>query len=375
MEACTCNNGNGNPNTGCDLGLRGGVDGLGDGQSCLWWSQASASAATSAPPRAGTNPLTGNPPNSARSASASGTATRRCRRRCRARVDAQHRRRRGLRRGLVPLQPVARARPRARRRRVRRRGRRAWVSGPRRRIGVLQHVDRRQGRPRLGGAAADAGGACGRSGWQERTSRWRGACATTTAAVLVPPLPGERAAHRSLLPEDAAEVRPQPAGAQVDERLAVVPDEGQGRLRRRQHHFPAGSEWARNPIPRIWDSKVGLHNPDACPGPSTREAGSPPGCLAFPAPCPWDTYTTRGLQNCSAGPDPGPMGRCDGDGASECASDKTDVLISDYVYVPDDLPAGEYVLGWRWRWRGDGAGVAELRGRVGRARRPESRAE
>ena len=46
----------------------------------------------------------------------------------------------------------------------------------------------------------------------------------------------------------------------------------------------------------------------------------------------------------------------DGDGASECASDKTDVLISDYVYVPDDLPAGEYVLGWRW----DGEETAQV---------------
>ena len=42
LEACTCNNGFGGidgPTKGCDLGLRGGVDGKGDGQSCLWWSQ------------------------------------------------------------------------------------------------------------------------------------------------------------------------------------------------------------------------------------------------------------------------------------------------------------------------------------------------
>ena len=48
-----------------DLGLRGGVDGLGDGQSCLWWSQASAIGCdVCATETAGTNPLTGNPPNS-----------------------------------------------------------------------------------------------------------------------------------------------------------------------------------------------------------------------------------------------------------------------------------------------------------------------
>merc|ERR1711865_767625 len=60
---------------------------------------------------------------------------------------------------------------------------------------------------------------------------------------------------------------------------------------------PKGSTWARNPIPRIWDSKTSLNNPDACPGPSTR-AHELPGCLAFPAPCPWDTYTTTGLLPC-----------------------------------------------------------------------------
>ena len=41
-EACTCNNGNGGPKgptEGCDMGLRGGVDGKGDGKACLWWSQ------------------------------------------------------------------------------------------------------------------------------------------------------------------------------------------------------------------------------------------------------------------------------------------------------------------------------------------------
>ena len=38
-QGCTCSNGNGDLNTGCDLGLRGTSEGLSDGQSCLWWSQ------------------------------------------------------------------------------------------------------------------------------------------------------------------------------------------------------------------------------------------------------------------------------------------------------------------------------------------------
>eukprot|EP00937_MAST-01D_sp_MAST-1D-sp2_P002343 g2343.t1 len=67
IESCTCNNGNGGPNgpiLGCDMGLRAGVDGKGDGQSCLWWSQAcSIGCDTCATETAGTSPLTGNPPN------------------------------------------------------------------------------------------------------------------------------------------------------------------------------------------------------------------------------------------------------------------------------------------------------------------------
>mmetsp|Transcript_78799 Transcript_78799/g.123004 ORF Transcript_78799/g.123004 Transcript_78799/m.123004 type:complete len:154 (+) Transcript_78799:3-464(+) len=110
---------------------------------------------------------------------------------------------------------------------------------------------------------------------------------------------------------------------------------------------PKGSTWARNPIPRIWDQKTGLHNPDACPGPTTR-ANPKPGCLAFPAPCPWDTYNTTGLLPCDPGTDPDLLGRCDGNGMGQCSSDWVVGVISDHVFIPSDLPAGEYVLGWRW---------------------------
>ena len=116
--------------------------------------------------------------------------------------------------------------------------------------------------------------------------------------------------------------------------------------------WPKGSVWARNPIPRIWDSKAGLHDPQACPGPTTRAQGSPPGCMSFPPPCPWDKYMTRGLLPCD---DPGGgagggglLGRCDGDGRSECASDWVVGVIADRVLVPKSLPPGAYVLGWRW---------------------------
>jgi hypothetical protein len=35
LQGCTCTNGNGDPENGCDRGLRGEAD----GQACLWWSQ------------------------------------------------------------------------------------------------------------------------------------------------------------------------------------------------------------------------------------------------------------------------------------------------------------------------------------------------
>ena len=111
---------------------------------------------------------------------------------------------------------------------------------------------------------------------------------------------------------------------------------------------PPGSTWARNPIPRIWDSKIGLHNASACPGPSAREAGSPPGCLAFPAPCPWDTYLTDGLEPCTPPGDGKPFHKCDGVGMGTCSSDWVVGVVSDHVLIPNDLPPGEYVLGWRW---------------------------
>ena len=358
MEACTCNNGNGNPNTGCDLGLRGGVDGLGDGQSCLWWSQAcSIGCDVCATETAGTNPLTGNPPNSAKIGFR--------KRYCNSTLQA-----------TLP--------------------RHAWTLN----IDAVEGSDedsyrfnpwRAPGRAPVVDACGVAGGEHGYQGLGGESVFFNTSIAAKgdRGSVVLPPTPaalrpkwvkgtyvevawGVRYNHGGgysyrLCPanEPLTEACFQKTPLKFDRTRQALkwtngslsyPMKDKAVFVDGNITFPAGSEWARNPIPRIWDSKVGLHDPDACPGPSTREAGSPPGCLAFPAPCPWDTYTTRGLQNCSAGPDPGPMGRCDGDGASECASDKTDVLISDYVYVPDDLPAGEYVLGWRW----DGEETAQV---------------
>mmetsp|Transcript_20223 Transcript_20223/g.56068 ORF Transcript_20223/g.56068 Transcript_20223/m.56068 type:complete len:414 (-) Transcript_20223:94-1335(-) len=108
---------------------------------------------------------------------------------------------------------------------------------------------------------------------------------------------------------------------------------------------PRGSTWARNPIPRIQDDSIGLHDPGACPGPTTK-ADPRPGCLSFPAPCPWDTYTRTGLLPCEHA-DATP-GRCDFNGMGHCSNDWVVGLVSDNVFIPSELAAGDYVLSWRW---------------------------
>ena len=100
--------------------------------------------------------------------------------------------------------------------------------------------------------------------------------------------------------------------------------------------------WARNPIPRIFDSKTGLHDPQSCPGPSA-VANPKPGCLAFPAPCPWDTYATKGFfAPCKPPRDGHPLHKCDGDGMGQCSSDWVVGVVSDHVLIPQSLAPGEY---------------------------------
>ena len=110
--------------------------------------------------------------------------------------------------------------------------------------------------------------------------------------------------------------------------------------------YPPGSMWARNPLPRIWDSKKGLHNPDACPAGGPRGPQGSSGCLAFQPPCPWDT----GIEPCheKKAEGGGLLGRCDGNGMGFCSSDWVVGLIQDTVLIPADLKAGDYVLSWRW---------------------------
>jgi len=96
---------------------------------------------------------------------------------------------------------------------------------------------------------------------------------------------------------------------------------------------PAGSTWARNPIPRINTDNRGLDPAAAaaCPGP---DGLSGPGCAQFQPPCPMDH-----------GPEPWSS---DLSYQGACSGDWTVGLIADTVLIPDELPPGDYVLGWRY---------------------------
>ena len=102
---------------------------------------------------------------------------------------------------------------------------------------------------------------------------------------------------------------------------------------------PANSAWAKTPIPRVNDDNVGEQDPASCPGPNGR---SGLGCVQFPPPCPSDC---TGEPGCTHGRLPWST---DGSGQGDCSGDWTAGVIEDTVLIPKDLPAGDYVLGWRW---------------------------
>lgn len=349
-EACTCNNGNGGKSatsTGCDMGLRGGVDGKGDGQSCLWWSQGcSIGCDECATVTAGTTPISGNPPMAGKI----GFRKRYCNS------------------TLAPTLP-----------------RHAWTLNMDAEEGADE--DSYRFNPWRAPGFAPVVDPCGQAGGEFGYQKLGGDSvfyntSMSGMGMLGSQLPATPAAERTTWKAGSSvevawgvrynhgggySYRLCPAGEPLTEacfqrtpldfdRTKQVLKWNNGSLQFPMGDKavfvdgnvtnPPGSTWARNPLPRIWDSKVGLHNPEACPGPSTRAAKSPPGCMAFPPPCPWDTYNTTGLLPCDQ--KAGLLGRCDGNGMSQCASDWVVGVVSDHVIIPKDLPAGEYVLGWRW---------------------------
>eukprot|EP00419_Tripos_fusus_P012397 CAMPEP_0172667152 /NCGR_PEP_ID=MMETSP1074-20121228/8242_1 /TAXON_ID=2916 /ORGANISM="Ceratium fusus, Strain PA161109" /LENGTH=438 /DNA_ID=CAMNT_0013483619 /DNA_START=59 /DNA_END=1376 /DNA_ORIENTATION=+ len=297
LEACTCNNGNGGPEgptLGCDMGLRG----PGDGQSCLWWSQGcSIGCDNCATQTYGDRPITGKPPNAGKI----GFRTRYCNS------------------TMEPTLP-----------------RHAWTLNMDAKDGAED--DSYRYNPWRAPGFAPVVDPCGQAGGEFAYQKLGGDSVFYNTSMAgkgmmgskLPPTPvadrtrwvagtwvevawGPRYNHgggyqyrlcpaTEPLTEECFQRHPLDfdRGKQVlkwNNRTLQYPMGSKAVFVDGDFVKPKGSMWARNPIPRIWDDKLGLHNPEACPGPSTRE-NPKPGCLAFPAPCPWDTYNVTGLLPC-----------------------------------------------------------------------------
>eukprot|EP00039_Didymoeca_costata_P016271 m.287891 g.287891 ORF g.287891 m.287891 type:complete len:373 (-) comp16368_c0_seq18:199-1317(-) len=104
---------------------------------------------------------------------------------------------------------------------------------------------------------------------------------------------------------------------------------------------PPGSTWQMNPIPRIdFDSKSSGQPPgwSGCDMPARGLA-----CRQFDPPCKeqlWDGIPWHGTND--------PHDHRNVDVQGDCSGDLTLASIVDHVVIPKDLPAGDYVLGFRW---------------------------
>jgi len=114
--------------------------------------------------------------------------------------------------------------------------------------------------------------------------------------------------------------------------------------------IPRGSTWARNPIPRINTDNLGLAYVGNCTyGPPRRElwSGAKDDCQQFESACP---ELDKAWFNCTDGAAV-EQGGCDASGNSDhwgqCSGDWTLGMIADKVVIPQSLPPGRYVLGWR----------------------------
>jgi len=112
---------------------------------------------------------------------------------------------------------------------------------------------------------------------------------------------------------------------------------------------PAGSTWARNPIPRIHTDNIGM----AYVGKCTQGApfhggwsGAKADCQQFASPCP---DLDHGWFNCTDGSS---QGGCDAPGRNTdhfgmCSGDWPLGMVADQVVLPTGLRPGRYVVGWR----------------------------
>ena len=103
-----------------------------------------------------------------------------------------------------------------------------------------------------------------------------------------------------------------------------------------QGTVPAGSTWAMNPIPRIDFDSISSGQPKNFSG-CDMVNGLPTGkaCRQFEPPCPWDNgwYAQ-------------PPYKTNVDVEGACSGDWTSGVISDFVLIPKDLPAGDCAPSW-----------------------------
>ena len=128
---------------------------------------------------------------------------------------------------------------------------------------------------------------------------------------------------------------------------------------------PAGSTWARNPVPRIHTDNIGMAYVGKCydqkarspGGPVCRQDGAPwcnmkDDCQMFPTPCPdidkgwWDGAWDGG--NATHMPTSSKIWPDGNQHEGACSGDWTLGMISDEVVIPKTIKPGKYVLSWRW---------------------------
>eukprot|EP00039_Didymoeca_costata_P018793 m.334995 g.334995 ORF g.334995 m.334995 type:complete len:409 (-) comp17490_c0_seq1:105-1331(-) len=326
---CTCANGVGNQETGCDLGARGSGGG---GQPCLWWSQGCSigcpiCATNMTDGKIPTKPITGNPPHTdkagfRKSYCENPTTTSTLPRNAwtmninavegsvndsyrfnpwRAPGSAPIVDACGQAGGKFPQTPMG--------------GDSTYTNTP-----LAKFGDMGSQLPPMKNQPTWVAGSSVQVAWGMRYNHGGGyqyrLCPAseplTEACFQKMPLEFNRSAH-ALLWNNGTKMYID--GVFVDGDAVV----------------PKNSTWARNPIPRINDDNIGLANETGCDGHAGRFH---PACYQFPAPCPQDNGTLPWST--------------DGSGQGWCSGDWTMGSISDEVIVPKDIKPGKYVLGWRW---------------------------
>ena len=101
--------------------------------------------------------------------------------------------------------------------------------------------------------------------------------------------------------------------------------------------IPVGATWARNPVPVISGAHRGCLNTTGNLTAATATDASGRLCRQFDPPCEGDDSWS--LTPGSSDPS---------DVMGKCSNNWIDGVIVDQITIPDTLPAGRYVLGFRW---------------------------